>query len=43
MVFIMLLVAVAANAKKELWPDGTVIDPWFSNATKIDPTQLGRH
>ena len=43
LVFIMLLVAVAANAKKELWPDGTVIDPWFSNATKIDPTQLGRH
>ena len=43
LVFIMLLVAVAANAKKELWPDGTVIDLWFSNATKIDPTQLGRH
>ena len=42
LVFIMLLVAVAANAKKELWPDGTVIAPWFSNATKIDPTQLGR-
>lgn len=43
LVFIMLLVAVAAKAKKELWPDGTVIDPWFSNATKIDPAQLGRH
>ena len=42
LVFIMLLVAVAANAKKELWPAGMVIDPWFSNATKIDPTQLGR-
>lgn len=38
----MLLMAAATSAKKELWPDGSVMDPWFSNTTKIDPAKLGR-
>lgn len=28
--------------KQDLWPDGTPIDPWFKNATKVDVETLGR-
>ena len=28
--------------KQELWPDGTPMDAWFGNATKVDVKTLGR-
>lgn len=39
-----LLVSATALAKqdKDLWPDGTPIDKWFSNTAKIELTELGK-
>ena len=34
--------AVASSAKKELWPDGSVMDAFFSNITKVDVASLGK-
>ncbi len=28
--------------KQELWPDGTPMSPWFSDASKVDPATLGK-
>ena len=44
---LMMVVSVgAAKAKKktlvEVWPDGTVMDAWFKDTTKVDITTLGR-
>ena len=42
------LVALSAAAKKAkqapvaTWPDGTVMDAWFSDTTKVDVAQLGK-
>lgn len=33
---------VNAKAKKQLWPDGTPIDSWFNDTTKVDIAQLGK-
>ena len=33
---------VAAKSQQQIWPDGTPIDPWFMNATKVDVQTLGR-
>ena len=41
----MLAAAMAATAKApkaERWPDGTVMDSWFSNRSKVDVGSLGR-
>ena len=44
----MLLLTVAGYAKSkkkvvvERWPDGTVMDAWFKDTTKVDMTALGR-
>lgn len=32
----------AKKEKKELWPDGTVMDKWFNDRTKVDVTTLGK-
>ena len=36
----------AAKPKKkaatEVWPDGTVMDAWFKDTTKVDVAKLGR-
>ena len=42
---VMLAAAMAATAKApkaERWPDGTVMDSWFSNRSKVDVGSLGR-
>lgn len=31
-----------AKTKQDTWPDGTKMDSWFKNATKIDEAQLGK-
>ena len=42
----MIVVAGAAKPKKkavvETWPDGTVMDAWFKDTTKVDVKTLGR-
>lgn len=42
----LLLLVICTNAKKRaatgLWPDGTSIDAWFNDTTKIDVETLGR-
>lgn len=40
MTILCFVAAFAANA--ENWPDGTKIDPWFSNITKVDVATLGK-
>ena len=32
----------AKKAQTELWPDGTKIDAWFSNAQKVNVDTLGK-
>lgn len=39
---LLLTLSLNANAKKDLWPDGTVIDKWFSNTQKVDLGSLGK-
>ena len=50
-IILLLLSAVVlagtATVKKrppqvETWPDGTVIDAWFNDTSKVDPASLGR-
>ena len=33
---------LASSAKKELWPDGSVMDAFFSNTAKVDVKTLGK-
>lgn len=46
--FLMLLLTVAGYAKSkkkvvvERWPDGSVMDAWFKDTTKVDMNALGR-
>ena len=46
--FLMLLLTVAGYAKSkkkvvvDRWPDGTVMDAWFKDTTKVDMNALGR-
>ena len=35
-------VSVSAREKKDVWPDGTKMDPWFSNVTKVNTDTLGK-
>lgn len=50
LLFIAVTVALGtATAKskrtkpvQDLWPDGTVVDAWFKNTTKVDVSTLGR-
>ena len=44
---LLALICMTADGKKkvenrDLWPDGTPIDSWFSDTTKVDATKLGR-
>ena len=45
---IILAVSIALSAgakpkqKKQMWPDGTPVDAWFSDTTKVDPGTLGK-
>ena len=32
----------AKKAQTELWPDGTKMDAWFSNAQKVNVDTLGK-
>ena len=34
--------AKSPKVKPQLWPDGTVMDAWFSNTAKVDVDQLGK-
>lgn len=34
--------ALTSSAKKELWPDGTQMDAFFSNTTKVNVAALGK-
>ena len=38
----LLQTSVQARSIKERWPDGTVMDSWFTNKTKVDISTLGR-
>ena len=42
----MVVIAGAAKPKKkaavDVWPDGTVMDAWFKDTTKVDVAKLGR-
>ena len=43
----LVIATTAVDAKKkkvqqELWPDGTPIDAWFSDTTKVNPDDLGQ-
>lgn len=42
----LFLTTITVAAKKKAtpakWPDGTVMDAWFTNKTKINPETLGR-
>ena len=42
----MVVIAGAAKTKKkaavDVWPDGTVMDAWFKDTTKVDVAKLGR-
>ncbi|MBM6992847.1 MAG: exopolygalacturonase [Prevotella sp.] len=44
--FMTLLLALCLNMsakqKKQLWPDGTEIDAWFSDTTAVDMSALGK-
>lgn len=42
MLVIMGMADVDARQKRQLWPDGTEIDSWFSDTTKVDVNSLGR-
>ena len=44
---LLALICMTADGKKkveylDLWPDGTPIDAWFSDTTKVDAAKLGR-
>lgn len=41
---LVLMTAVAADAKKrqQLWPDGTAMEAWFADTTKVDVSTLGK-
>ena len=41
-ILLLLLICINANAKTDLWPDGTPIDKWFANTQKVDESQLGK-
>ncbi|MCH3991097.1 MAG: glycosyl hydrolase family 28 protein [Prevotella sp.] len=38
---LLTVLSVSAKEKKELWPDGTPMEAWFSDTTKIDAGRLG--
>lgn len=42
----LCVLTLSANAKQkkqqDLWPDGTVMDAWFSNTQKVDISTLGK-
>lgn len=33
---------ICLHAKKDLWPDGTVIDRWFTDTSRVEVNALGR-
>lgn len=39
---LLAMTTSSAKQKAELWPDGTVIDKWFSNTEKTDINSLGK-
>ena len=41
---LLLMASATADAKKkqQLWPDGTPMDEWFADTTKVDVNALGR-
>ena len=45
-IFVLMLIGVNCEAAKrqkvDLWPDGTPIDAWFSDTTKVDVGTLGK-
>ena len=41
-ILLLLLICINANAKTDLWPDGTPIDKWFANTLKVGESQLGK-
>ena len=38
---LLTVLSVSAKEKKELWPDGTPMEAWFSDTTKVDAGRLG--
>lgn len=40
LLFLLLLCCGSANA--DTWPDGTPVDAWFSDTTKVDVRSLGK-
>lgn len=41
-VSLLILSSMAAKSKKQLWPDGTVMDTWFADTTKVDINAIGK-
>ena len=40
--FFTCSIAASAKSPKEKWPDGTVMDAWFADKTKVDISTLGK-
>ena len=40
--FFVAIFALTSSAKKVLWPDGTAMDSFFSNTTKVNVKSLGK-
>ena len=41
-ILLFLLLLWCGSASADTWPDGTPIDAWFSDTTKVDVRSLGR-
>ena len=39
---LIAILSLPSSAKKELWPDGSKMDAFFSNTKKVDVASLGR-
>lgn len=42
LIIVCMAVGACLHAKSDLWPDGTAVDRWFSDTTRIDMNTLGR-
>ena len=38
----LFALSTTAQAKKDLWPDGTPMADWFKNTKKVDVNTLGK-
>lgn len=41
-VIVCMAVTLSLHAKTDLWPDGTIVDRWFADTSRVDVDALGR-